>query len=264
MIQTVLVVAGGRRPSPDVVRAVKSEWAERPCACCIAVDGGADHAVARGWPGDIVVGDMDSVSPETQSRLRAEGVGFDQYPKVKDFTDLELALQVASAAGSQRLTKIDGPPGRIVVVGIGGGRFDHLLANVAVVAAAARSGIHIEVLVETARMTPVVDTYQLVGRPGSLVTLLPAFGDVAGVTTSGLVYPLSESVLPAGAARGVSNVLEARVATVTVSSGVLLVIEPDALVESASVGDPDPNAASTIDVEAQDSPSLAVPEQSTR
>ena len=68
----------------------------------------------------------------------------------------------------------------------------------------------------------------LPGRIGDLVSLLPLGDGVEGVTTSGLQYPLTDEPLPAGPARGLSNVREDAAATVTVRRGMLLIVESPA------------------------------------
>jgi thiamine pyrophosphokinase len=66
----------------------------------------------------------------------------------------------------------------------------------------------------------------LAGHPGDLVSLLPAHGPAAGVATTGLLYPLVGEDLPAGTTRGVSNVFTGGEAAVSLSSGVLLAVQP--------------------------------------
>ena len=69
----------------------------------------------------------------------------------------------------------------------------------------------------------------LTGRRGDLVTLLPVGGRADGVRTEGLRFPLFGETLDPFATRGVSNELIAAEATISVRSGVLLLILPDAL-----------------------------------
>ena len=64
------------------------------------------------------------------------------------------------------------------------------------------------------------------GAVGDLVTLLAHGGPATGVGTSGLRWALAGETLDAGSSRGVSNVFEAREATVTLESGVILAIRP--------------------------------------
>ena len=62
------------------------------------------------------------------------------------------------------------------------------------------------------------------GQVGDLVSLLPLTGDVNGVRTKGLYYALKGEALSFGKPRGVSNVLIAEHAEVSVEGGLLLVI----------------------------------------
>src|SRR4051794_10898103 len=109
----VIVVAGGD-PVPPSVRSRLPD-----AALVIAADSGADHAASLGLSVDLVVGDLDSVSPAGLAAARDGGARVDEHPAEKDATDLELALDAAVSAGATE----------IVVVGGHGGRLDHLLAN---------------------------------------------------------------------------------------------------------------------------------------
>jgi thiamine pyrophosphokinase len=60
---------------------------------------------------------------------------------------------------------------------------------------------------------------------GAVVSLLPFAGDVEGVTTAGLRYPLDDEPLVTGPARGLSNVRIDAGASVTVRRGRLLIVE---------------------------------------
>jgi thiamine pyrophosphokinase len=56
---------------------------------------------------------------------------------------------------------------------------------------------------------------------------LPLGGAAAGITTTGLEYPLAAETLASGSTRGVSNVFAGTDAHVRVTQGVLLAIRPD-------------------------------------
>lgn len=68
------------------------------------------------------------------------------------------------------------------------------------------------------------------GGPGPVhplpTRLLPVHGPALGVVTGGLLYPLAGEDLPPGTSRGVSNVLAADRATVSLTGGVLLAVQP--------------------------------------
>ena len=64
----------------------------------------------------------------------------------------------------------------------------------------------------------------IAGQPGDIVSLIPLGGDVTGIVTEGLMYPLKDEPLLAGPARGISNVMTGQVARVTLRNGSLLVV----------------------------------------
>ncbi len=213
MSETVLIMAGGATPTPQVQLALP------PAAMCIAADSGIDHVRTLGLKPDVVIGDLDSASDEALDWARNLGAEIKTYPPDKDQTDLELALDLAMSVN----------PDRIVVAGIGGGRLDHLLANFGVLAHHRYQGPDIDGLVGTALISVVATSRLLAGTVGELVSLLAVHGDASGVSTEGLQYGLDDETLQAGSSRGVSNVFATSEATVSLSGGVLLAIQPDRL-----------------------------------
>jgi thiamine pyrophosphokinase len=220
-VTDAVVLAGGDPVDP--------RW--RPAlphpALVVAADSGLAHARTLGLAVDVVVGDLDSVDPEHLRAAVAAGSRVEQHPADKDATDLELALDAARAAGATRA----------LVLGAGGGRLDHFLANALLLAAPQWSTMQVIALVGEARVTVVRDRAELGGRPGSLLTLLPLAGAAIGVRTTGLRWPLAGDRLEPGSTRGVSNELTAAHATVALESGVLLAIQPHALPDSIPNGD---------------------------
>jgi thiamine pyrophosphokinase len=144
------------------------------------------------------------------------------YPTDKDATDGELALGAAVESGARRITLVTG--GRI-------DRLDHLLAVVALLGHPITDGIEIAAYVGNAQLQRVRhgEPADLSYPIGSTVTLLPLFGTVYGVSTIGLQWPLVNAELSLGTSRGVSNIVQQTPARVSVNSGTLLVISPEAL-----------------------------------
>jgi thiamine pyrophosphokinase len=206
----VVVVTGG-----DPVDS--SHGADLPDgACVIAADSGVEHALALGLRIDLVVGDLDSASPRSLAEAADAGAAIEQHPAAKDATDLELALDAARATGARR----------IHVLGGHGGRLDHLLANVLVLARPELAEITVTARMGMARVAIVRRAASVRGPIGDLVTLLPVHGPARGVRTEGLLYPLRGEDLAAGTTRGVSNELIHDPATVAVGQGVLAVVQP--------------------------------------
>ncbi len=209
-LDTVVVVAGGLKPG---VRALASVPSGAPV---IGADRGAEYALACGLQVEAAVGDLDSISPASLAALGRAGVRIERHPAAKDATDLELALEAAVALG----------PRRILVVGGAGGRLDHLLAELSLLASEAFAGVELDAALGRATVNVVRRERLLVGRVGELISLLPLHGPALGVATEGLVYPLRRETLAPGSTRGVSNVFAAKEARVALESGVLLAVRP--------------------------------------
>jgi thiamine pyrophosphokinase len=62
------------------------------------------------------------------------------------------------------------------------------------------------------------------GSRGDLISLIPWGGEVRGVTTNGLRWPLSGEMLWSHQTRGISNELLDETASIRLESGVLLVV----------------------------------------
>lgn len=182
----------------------------------IAADGGALQCSRWGLVPQLLIGDLDSVGVAAADALRRAGVRVERHPADKDESDTELALHAALAAGATEI---------VLLAAFGGDRLDHELANLLLLAdvrlggraRAVRGGT-------TVRAIHGGTAGVLQGAPGDLVTLLP-LGEVTGVVTDGLRYPLRGETLRAGAVRGLSNVIEQEGASVALSSGVLITIE---------------------------------------
>jgi thiamine pyrophosphokinase len=213
MARVAIVLAGGDPVPAHVNRYLPTD------AYVVAADSGVHAAAALGLHVDRVVGDFDSAGRDALDAAVAAGAIIERHPTDKDATDLELALAAAARHGAER----------VVVVGGAGGRYDHLLANVALLASPAFAAMEVEALIGDAHVgvarggRPPVE---FEGVPGELCTLLPAGGDARGVRTKGLQYALDGDDLPCGTTRGVSNVVVDGPVSVTLEEGTLLVVRP--------------------------------------
>lgn len=206
---TVIVISGGP--------AATLRMPELPVGTpVIAADKGLDHALAAGIDIDIAVGDMDSVSAAGLATAEARGARIVRHPAAKDATDLELALDEAASF----------EPRRLVVVGGGEGRLDHLLAELLLLGAERYAAFEVDALLGFATAHVIRSERVLKGKRGELVSLLALHGPAAGVVTTGLAYPLAGETLMPGSTRGVSNVFEESEARVGLDSGALIALCP--------------------------------------
>jgi thiamine pyrophosphokinase len=214
----VVVVAGGPPPRPEAALGVPLG------AMVIAADDGLEHAAALGLDVALAVGDFDSASPEAVSAAEAAGARIDRHPAAKDETDLELALEAALTLS----------PDRIVVLAGDGGRLDHLLAALLLLASPRWADVEIDGEIGRARVHVIRSERVLTGRPGELVSLLAPHGPAEDVRTEGLEYPLRGETLEPGSTRGVSNAFTASKARVSLGRGVLLAVRPGPAREGGS------------------------------
>lgn len=187
-------------------------------AWVVAADSGLEHVLALGRHAHLVIGDLDSVTPASLQRAVAAGTTVEAHPTDKGATDLELALGAAQRAGATRVT----------VVGAGGGRLDHFLANLLLLVAPEWEAFELRAFVGSAHVVVVRRRAELRGSVGSIVSLLAPAGPARGIDTDGLRWALADDELHPGSTRGVSNEMTAPVATVSLREGVLLAIQPDA------------------------------------
>ena len=196
----------------------------RPDDFVIAVDRGALFAQAWGWPIDLLIGDLDSLPEAEVAALRAIGSPLITAPVEKDETDLELALAEALRHNPQE----------IIICAALGGRIDHMLANVLLLARPELAGRDVRIAdsAQTLRLLHAaaeqITRVTLDGAPGDLLSLLPVGGDAHGVVTAGLIYPLRDETLYFARARGISNVFATARPQISLQEGFLVLIHTPA------------------------------------
>ena len=181
----------------------------------VAADSGVDIALHFRRKVDVLVGDFDSASPAGLDWARAQGARVDRHPRRKDATDLDLALSTAAECSAS-----------VHVVASAGGRLDHALANLTLLASPRWAAVELSATIDSARVDVVRRRRRIEGAVGELVSLLAVGGPARGVRTSGLEYPLNGEDIEPCTTRGVSNVICDPPAEVEVSSGVLLAVRP--------------------------------------
>ncbi len=202
-ISSAALVANGKVAKPDRLIAKIKTY-----PYLIAVDGGLNLCHKLGLKPDLIIGDLDSAKKKVLSFY--QDVQQQVFPKDKDQTDLELALEHAFRLGAQRVT----------VFAALGGRIDHTLVNIHLL-----SRYPGKLFFETndEQLFVVDKQIELSCSPKQTLSLLPLNGPVNGITTQGLKWELSHATLDKHF-MGISNIALRDKVRIEVTSGDLLCV----------------------------------------
>ncbi len=152
----------------------------------IAADGGIEHAAALGLFPELWIGDFDSAPSELPFALRGLSIPRETFPRDKDRTDGELAIDAAKARGGHDL----------LLVGALGGRSDHAFSHLVIALREAEAGLTIELFDGIERALPLRPGWQDVpAAPGAQFSLLK-FSDLEGLSIEGARFPLTRVDVP--------------------------------------------------------------------
>ena len=209
----VLIITGGRI-SVDAAQTVK----EFDPDLTIAADRGIENALKTGIRVDRILGDFDSIDPAVLQQVRDLDLPETIFPPEKDYTDTELALQIAMQEA--------GPKGQIMILGALGTRLDHSMGNVFLLKQPADQGIECGIRDENNEIRLLKGPVQYVIQRDPAwpyISLLPVFGNVENVSLKGFFYPLEGGTLEPGVSLGISNELVDEKGTIQFEAGYLLV-----------------------------------------
>ncbi len=208
------LVLGGDPPTPHELKLLDA------CDHVVASDGGAHELLKAERPPDVIVGDLDSLTPDDFKWADALDIPFERHPAEKDETDGELALEKAIAMGATS----------VMMLGGHGGRMAMFLGNLKLLRACHERDIDAVMIGhgESIRFLTAGGELNLAGRTHSILNLLPVDGD-ATVSLHGTKWEAQEVNLRALSARGLSNPIMQDGARVRCHKGRLLVVveQPD-------------------------------------
>lgn len=210
----IVIFANGILNQPDKLRARLHPTDRIFCA-----DGGTRHALALGLTPEAVIGDFDSLAAETVLQMEAAGVTIHRHPVNKDYTDLELTLELA----------VSEKPDEILLVTALGGRLDQTLGNLLLLTRPEYAPVQLTVAdgVQWATLLRSHQTITITGQPGDTLSLIPLTATVQGVDIAGVKWPLENATLSLGSTLTISNTLTEPQATVKIGEGMVLLIHFD-------------------------------------
>lgn len=210
LVLRFLIFTGGEL---DLGRATKS--ALNNFDKVIAVDSGVSHCLRLKLTPDFLVGDFDSIDKKIYTKIKSAKAKILKFPRDKDVTDTELALDHALKWGATDIT---------ILAGISGARTDHLLGNILLLLKNKYSRTSIKFVNGNQEIYIARNQIKIEGKKDDLVSLIPIDDTVKNMKSTGLKYDLSKYTISIQGNHGISNVITQNTATAQFKNQTLLII----------------------------------------
>ena len=174
----------------------------------IAADAGLRYLKELNITPDVLLGDFDSLGyiPDGKEIIR--------YPSVKDDPDMALAVEWAEKRGYSRFFLYGGT----------GGRIDHTIGNLQLLAYIARRGMEGYLFGWGSGLTAIHNSAITFGKDFTgMISVFCIGKDACGVTEKGLKYELENGTLTTDKSLGLSNEFTGKESCISVKDGTLLI-----------------------------------------
>jgi len=178
----------------------------------IAADGASDFLCKNKILPDVIIGDLDSISPSAKKYFTGKNVKIRRIID-QNRNDLEKCIGYA----------IDNGFIEISVVGFSGDRFDHTINNLSILKKFHRKA-NIKVYDRDFEYFFINKNIEFECKPGDVLSLI-ALPKAKGITTKGLKYPLNNETLEFGVKEGALNSAALKTVAIKYQKGYLLVIK---------------------------------------
>ena len=202
--KNILIICNGEVPHSKIIKKFTSL-----ADLIVCVDGGANSALKLKILPDFIIGDMDSIKPETAEK-------FENIKRIfkpdQEFTDLEKTLIY--------LRKFK--PEIIHIFGAIGNRIDHSLSNLCILKKF-KDNCRLILHTNNSSTEYFNKSFEFIAGEGSIVSLIP-ITRVENITTFGLKYGLKNASLEFGIKESQSNLIESNPVKIIFKKGGLFLI----------------------------------------
>lgn len=206
-MKRAVIVCNGDLANINNVAFLKSDF-------IVCADGAVEKLLKKNMLPAIVIGDFDSTQEKTIQKLKEKNIQLIEYPREKDKTDSELALDYVVQKKYRK----------IIICGLLGSRIDHLLSNILMLSTYIHKGCDITVVENKTTVYTVREKISIQGMKNDIVSIVPITNEASGIETIGLHYALTNESLIFGSTRGISNYMIKNSAEITLKKGILLAI----------------------------------------
>lgn len=198
----IVIISGGNAPNQSMLDKYITKNSYIICA-----DSGFDALINTNIKPNLCVGDMDSVKSSLTNQTTQI------YPKNKDKTDTEIAIDIAIEKGATE----------VILLGCSGNRLDHTLSNINMLKILLEQNINGKIIDSNNIIMLCDSQIQIQSIKNCYCSLIP-LTQCTGIITDGLKYPLKNESLSSKTSKGISNEFNSDIAKITLKSGLLLVI----------------------------------------
>lgn len=205
MDKYALILAGGDEVEKDVLNKYIKE-----ADFVIGADKGAETAYRYSFNIDLVVGDFDSIDKDILKKIRSKIL---KYPKEKDKTDLELALDII----------IEKKYNNIIILNALGNRLDHTMGNLFLLEKFNNKNIRIidnnsEIFLMNKNEVILKNKYS------RILSIIPISEFILIDKLTGVKYPLENKNIKRGSTLCISNIIKDRECLISISRGRAFII----------------------------------------
>lgn len=182
----------------------------------ICADGGLSKAEILGLVPDIIIGDFDSVNYSILKKYEDMDVEIIKYPAEKNYTDMELAIDLAVTKGYKDM----------IILGATGTRLDHTMANMMLLEKYYIQGIKIKIIDNNNVIQIISDNTKLTlqYKKNYFISIVPITEEINDLTLKGFKYPLNKVNVKRGSTLCISNEINVKVSEVTLRKGTAFLI----------------------------------------
>lgn len=203
-----VIVCGGTPPSKELLFEEMKN-----CDYLLAADSGANCLLSYDVKPDYLIGDFDSVEKSTLNYFTNKGTPIEEYPREKDLTDSQIALQRCFDINARE----------IVFLGCTGTRVDHLFGNLGLLKQCCIKGIKATIRDDHNKIFMLNKSSSIYGEKGEVFSL-QAFGEnVENLFIEGGKYVLEDYTLSIGDSRTISNEFVNQEVVIKFKNGIILV-----------------------------------------
>lgn len=205
-MKTALIIGNGQETEASIIKNIKYDYV-------ICADGGLEKAGNYGITPDIAIGDFDSTAPDVLDEY-AKKIALEKFPPEKDFTDTELAVQLAVSKGFKS----------IILIGASGTRLDHTFGNLLLMEKYYREGVNIVIIDNNNEMKFISDKGHLLidYKEGYYISIIP-LTELEGLSLEGFKYNLNNVNVQRGSTLCISNQIKDSKGKITLRKGKAIV-----------------------------------------